>query len=714
LAVVYLFLSLTALAHGLVCLGVLTVPKVMALWLSLAYGYWVAFTFIGLQIGMGAAVLRLPLLRDCCSSRPAFVLFAFGVGCWLSSNLLLGLGLCGLLNSWGLLLYLLIALGMASPGLPALCCMIPEEIERVPGHDPLIQPRWLPRAGSLLIAFWVIPYFLQTLLPNTAWAGDVYHLPLARHFLDATPWATVPGLSHLDYPGSIHLFYSVFLFVGAESAITPFSFVVGVAILPAIFALCRQFWGRTAAWWAVLACVGANGLWEVAMSPLIDATQAFFYLLACFAVLTWVQDRARSGCLPVAGMMLGVALGTKYTSAAFPVILLPVVLVAAAVRRPAGMPRIWAPLLWAIVLTCVPSLFWYARNWQALGDSMYPYLKQQLVFQDDGGRRKPLDDALLPMMDDSALAGGKADDTLRDSPFAFLCEGYPREQHHLRNMLNLWDVVTNPSDYARTQGQAFPWPLLLFFLLPICCRDRMGVVLFVVGSMSYLPLAAKGYLSRYLLPVEPLFAIGAGIVLQRSLKWARSYSGPLGRAGTFLLLGLLAWIPVDNWRFEWAKLRAYQPLAYLRGDEDHLDFLCRVGYNRRDKGGPLAVRYLNQEVERGALDEQATVFMFGESKGYLLHCRYLPDHHFFEGHPWMAELVQCGGDYEQMAQRFQRRHITHILFNTSYLQWSIEFYGLSEDRLRRLRWVAYHLVRFLARHADIVYKEQSVYIAKLK
>jgi 4-amino-4-deoxy-L-arabinose transferase-like glycosyltransferase len=692
-------------------LGAFPASNALALWLLLGYGYWVVCTFVLLQIWLGMAVLALPVLRNSCLTGLPALVFSFGVGSYVSSALLLGLGLLGWLHLGGLLVYLLAVLCVVSVGLLARRQggALGATAGAVSPSAPVNSHR-LAAASMILISLWIIPYILLTLVPSTNWDGDTYHLPLARRLLDHGPALTDPYFLQYNFPGAVHLFYAVFLLAGCESAVVAFSFMMGLAVLLTTYILCRHFWGPRAAWLAVLMCAAANVLWEVALTPRIDGTQAFYFLLACLALLIWSQNRNQTGFLLIAGMMLGMALGTKYTGLAFPVVVGLIALVLAWITMQPGQLRLLPPALWAALFVCVPSLFWYGRNWRDLGDPVYPFLTNRLVYRDDVGQPKDLDEASTSLLTRTEPSPADMGRTLRNSPFAFLdgsaVEAPPPPR---RQLWNLWDVVRNPDRYSREPGETIPFVLLLFFILPLLCRKKECLVLYAVALFTFLPLATQGHLSRYVLPVVPLFAIGSAVTAERLLARCGRYSRPLG----LVLFAVLTWLVAGNCLFEWGKLLAARPGAYFAGKETSFDYLRRVGYQQVDTAYPEAIRWLNDGVDNGLIDKETTVLMIGEPRGYRLHCHYQPDNVWHHGHAWVAELVRSDCNYDRLARNLKDRRVEYILVRASYYEWALRDREMAPSGLRRFKWSIYHLERFLATHATIVHDQGGVRVAKL-
>ena len=60
----YIVLSIAAIAYFSAHTNLIPMSAQLELWLHLAYGYWIAITFLIIQIGLGRLLFRLPLLKE--------------------------------------------------------------------------------------------------------------------------------------------------------------------------------------------------------------------------------------------------------------------------------------------------------------------------------------------------------------------------------------------------------------------------------------------------------------------------------------------------------------------------------------------------------------------------------------------------------------------------------------------------------------------------
>lgn len=103
-----------------------------------------------------------------------------------------------------------------------------------------------------------------------------------------------------------------------------------------------------------------------AEGAMVDLALAAWFVAALAFLLRHRDDRA-SGALVVAGVFLGLYLGSKFTALAY----LPVLLAFSlpSVLR-GGRPRLG--LAARLVLPALPGAYWYVRNWLVAGNPLYP------------------------------------------------------------------------------------------------------------------------------------------------------------------------------------------------------------------------------------------------------------------------------------------------------------------------------------------------------
>ena len=395
----------------------------------------------------------------------------------------------------------------------------------------------------------------------------MYHLPLAKRFLEQSIWDTDPYFHHYNFPGAMHLHYGLFLYVRAESAIIPFNFLLSLATVVVVYDYCRHFWGGSAAFWSVPICFGSNLIWEVAITPRVDVALAFYFVLACYSLSLWNEDKRQSGYLIIIGMAFGIMAGIKYSSLIFIICILSVLLLIVFIRRYYIERRLVAPFIWLTIATMFPSSFWYARNSYSLSDPMYPMVKNRYLYTDDTGQRRDYQSALVafskkipPAIDQSCR---------RDKSILYRIKN---NQHQQSSMINLFEVIRRPSKFSRFGNDSISSFVILFFYFPVICRNSNSRVLFLIGIISFLAIAAMSNISRYILPSVPLFAIGSAAALQRTLDRVSSRSATAANGAFVLAFCASVYEPYSGARQEWAEIQRTSPGYLLLGVDTPMDY----------------------------------------------------------------------------------------------------------------------------------------------
>lgn len=679
----------------------------IAVWLERAWSLGLLALFACAQVGCGRAILRLAWLAPLRVGGGLERLLELAVGLYASTCLLTLLAALGPLAGGPLAVYAVAvasaaALGFARAAPPA----------RAPD-----RPRPLRALPLLALLVWLAPFAVQLLLPNSDWDGAAYHLPLAEDLLDDGIWSVDPLVLQSATPAAAHCVFALFLGLGAEAAIQPFSFLLSSAGVLAVVLWTARLWSPLAAGLAGLACLSTNLLWEVAITPRIDSLLAFWVACGSLAFCEWVRDRRRTPWLALSAAMFGVALGTKYSSAA-PAGLMAAGALAFAVRD--ARARRLAPTLAALLLALPPSVAWYARNAALFGDPAYPLLRGT-AYQDAEGRLRPLAPEIRrrvqhPPREVIARA-------LADSRFSHVVDASPEPARGVRSVLHPIDVLVHPGRYTdRPYHWASP-ALLLFFALPLVTRSAHALALYgLVGAPSVALALLTPYL-RHLTFAVPLLAVGAGVVLAAGIGRLRADRRSYASAA---IVGLFLLQLLVNDVAEWQKLLDRRPDLFLTGAESRRAWLERVGYNDV-RSSPRLARLVDEAIAAGSISESDTILLVGEAKGRLLRCGYVPDISP-SGRRWAVELIRGELDYAAIAASLRRRGIGLLAVDSYHLNYNLrnekpspitQGIGADPERAQRQRrdeisWVVYHLERFLAAHAEILSDEPGLTLARIR
>jgi len=697
--VVGVVLSMPALARlALPDIGAETVPGPLLFWLDRWWGWWVVIVLVALLVGLGRMLRTMPLLRDAEEPGLLGMMLDIGLGLWALCTSCLVLAAVNLFHGAPMAVLATTLVGAGSIGLLLRARESTGLIEtgHHTGEPPAARLRWWWIPPILAVLAWLLPLWMQTLLPSSEWDGTAAHLPLASKLVRDGLWFAEPEYFHYHNPANVHLLYGLLLDLRAEAALVPLNLAVAVGTAVIAFALAQRLWGRRAGLWALAVTMATTLLWELGVDLRVDGFLALTSALSTAAFVLWAGDRKRPGLLIACAAIAGLTAGIKPNG------LIPTAALVAAVGTILAL-ELWhqtARLAWivAALLVAAPSGIWYLRNVIELGQPIYPVSvdTSQTLHRNVSGEIEDLEPAFRTFVD--RHLGADQLSVLTSRTVRGIDLSTQGIAHLRRKLYNLWDLVRNPRLHTRKR---LHWitPVLFFgFLLPIVRRDRRSVWLWLVVVTTALVVGGMTYLVRYALFLVPLLAVAAGGVLTQ----VRSRLMRLVIA-TFLV-GQIAYSAAA----EWHKLASSHPREILTGESSRLAWFAEVGYS----GAPGMARLtllLNAMVRDGRADRKDGVLMVGEGKGYDLFCRFVPDPGRICG-PWLGEMVRADGDLERIAASLDERQIRFIVLNRGFLSWSLRE---SMSDVQAVAVALDSLDRFLDHHAQHVATEAWIDLYEL-
>jgi hypothetical protein len=401
------------------------------------------------------------------------------------------------------------------------------------------------RFCALLSGFLILTALLIAIAPPWSWDAMVYHLVGPQQYLTDGRMTADPINFYLGMPkNGDMLFTLVMAQTGSDHApaVVHLGFMLLALVITA--ALARRAANANAGWLAVVLLLGSYNLWELAGWAYVDwAVMA--YGIAIFSLLAhWDETRA-GGLLVLVGVLLGIAIGYKLTSAYIAVGVGVFLLVRAPRQVIANGLRVGLPAL----LCAAP---WLLRGWALYGNPVYPLLGFGLNW--DGQRSAAFTRAGYGM-----VASGDAWQLLF-MPFTATIFG-----------------INQGPNTSFTHG---PFLLTLPFLLPLCWRwlaDNarrlaLNLVIMIVplyGLWVYLAATSgTGAQSRLAVPLLALSAVLGGLALYGVSKMPRK---PLNLA--FLLNVVLALTLLLGTVDVVTRIVDTDALRWLAGGQARADYL---------------------------------------------------------------------------------------------------------------------------------------------
>ncbi|MDT8368842.1 MAG: hypothetical protein RQ745_06515 [Longimicrobiales bacterium] len=449
------------------------VAAILLLWVATALG--------------GRILARVPARGE--STTEAFVFGAL-VGCGVLATLNLGAAATGVLYPWvppALLIVAGVWARREAGALPA----------RLAG---LIRGGWASLRGAGLgpplaavggvVFFFALP---RLVLPPADWDSLMYHLPVPLALLEAGELVIPPDNLHLAWSGLFHLLSVTLVGWTSPASVQVLNGLLFLLLVGAVAAGASRMAGCAAAGAAAaVALIGSTMVLLVGVTARVDTTLALWLWAGHLAVLVLVTEGWDRGWALRATLILGFALGVKYHTLGYGLMLTPLILLA--VFRGAPDPiralRRLGAMAAGVGLLSAP---WFLKNAFLFGSPLYPF---------GGGRVVP------PWLAD--ILGSDL---------------HPAEVGHdiywvLREARAPFNPVTFLTEPGRTSVEAeaaffLLSPLLLLLVLPLARRDRrVGAALLLLPALGFLlfilALSVRTN-PRYLIPVLPPMAVAAGV-----------------------------------------------------------------------------------------------------------------------------------------------------------------------------------------------------------
>jgi hypothetical protein len=514
--------------------------------------------------------------------------------------------------------------------------------------------------GRWYLAVTLALTLLMALAPPASWDGLFYHLTGPALYLDqrAVRPLTI-NIPHLAYPSLMEMLFGLAMLLRGDVAAKLLHFAYALLLAALVYRLSRRWQGRQVAGWSLLLLAATPMVAVVAAWAYNDIALAFYQLGALYALLAW-HESERRGWLIVAGLLIGSALGLKYT--AFP---LPLTVLAYLLCR---RRRRWREAITFTVSAVLIASPWYLRNWLFTGNPVYPFLF--------GGRNwdpfrsawyantctgigwRPLRILALPatvtlgLRDVNYYDGRMGPLFLALAPAVIwliirMCQGSADERtspekRHLIILLGGFALVC-----------AVTWTLGV-----IHSRALFQARLFLPGFVALIPLMAESIVRLSVLN-RPGFSIAAFVRLA---------------VGVVLALGLID---------QTLGVLRFDPPAYLVGRESRSDYLTRV----------LGEHYVAMEKLEEAVPEDGKVLFLWEPRSYYSPRPAQPDAILDN---W-AHLLHLHDSQIRIAEHLREEGYTHVLLNQRGLEFMIEKNEspLSTEDVERLR-------DFVERHLESV------------
>ncbi|GAB4456523.1 MAG: hypothetical protein OHK0029_14640 [Armatimonadaceae bacterium] len=433
------------------------------------------------------------------------LVFAVPLGIGVIGYIVLALGLLGVLNPvvFGALL---------AVGLPGWYFLFRDSRSKIPSDTPASSfgdP--LPLICTLTLLLLGFFTFIGALAPPAGleWDSLSYHLAAPKVYLQQGRITLLPWDHHSNFPFTLQMLYMVMLGLGSIGAAKLIHWLCGVLLILSVWTFANRFLAprygqRIAPVAAVIAAAVPIFLWE-ATTAYVDLATALFTYLSFYSYWVWRENRTGNGGLLLSAMLMGFALGTKYTVLGFWGLLLLGIFVVEVVSEKRLTGSIIAKTaLWGAVALAIGAP-WYIKNVVLTGNPVYPF-----AYEIFGGKYWSLENAQQYSAEQGRFGMGKTPLDLLLSPWNVTQEAgvlWQSPEFQKRGF-----VYTEYIIYGFGLSPVF---LGLLVLTPFVGRQlapaSRACVLFGLGIYLFWFFVMQQ--TRYLLPALPALAVLAAETL---------------------------------------------------------------------------------------------------------------------------------------------------------------------------------------------------------
>ena len=515
-----------------------------------------------LATGVGRGVLRLVGVAS--ESRLEQLLLSVALGLGVVANVVLALGLVGLLRPIALAGAVAALAVLARRDLAALARGLPDLVRAGLAVRTSLRERGM--AGRLMVPLTELMVGVvatRALAPPIGYDALMYHLHGPKRFLELGRLTLLPDVQQANMPITVDLLYLLGLAFGSAELANALHLAFSLLVAAATFSFGRDYLGERVGWIAAATFLSTTMISVYGPVANIDYGLALFDFLAVCAFARWLRTRQASW-LVVAGLLIGFALGSKYLGA-----LTPLALGLALVgdwlrrsRRPLDLLRVALAIGAPAALIAAP---WYVKNLVWLGSPVWPFLAP--------GPK----DLNIELMANAHLGRGLLDVLLL--PLRLYTEG----------------SLEHPD--AR--------PALLLLALPLYLvvpRNRVVSGLLAVATVHVVVWTLGAHVLRYLTPVLPELCIASAYVVATLARAPR-----FARVGEPALRAAVVGCMVITTTVTLAREILIQPFGQLVGLESREAYLTRLLPNHE------LVTYLNARP-----DAVRGVLLLGDRRGFYL------------------------------------------------------------------------------------------------
>jgi len=581
---------------------------------------------------------------------------AFALGFGVIAHSIFVLGMLGLFTRQAMVILLFLAGIWSAPIWYSLLVYLPPSIIRAIDSWKT-QTGWIKGFSILLTAILLLTLF-QALTPPWDYDALLYHLQGPRLFLDMGKIAPLPENWLTYYPFTIEMIYTLALSLGSDVTTKLIHLSFAFLLVLVTYSLGQKVAEKTGGWLAsmILATIPIFPIWTASAG--IDMAWALFEVISLYALLYW-RENGCNRCLVLAGILSGLAAGTKYLSLGG--ILVSGLWILIQSRKSNLRTLLSNGFIYGITATIICSP-WYLKNLFWTGNPIYPFF-----FTKNG----PLLERVAQWID--------------------YMHNFGAGRSVVDYLVLPANIYINYESFGTFMG-SIELPSLIFPIIivyPWLKKHRLINGIFLFAFLRFILWALGSQQTRFLLPIFPLLSVISAYTLIHIKRKFRE-----NRTITVVGKSLCYGIFIVGIFYSLSYFTLVKPFGVILGLESKNDFLSRMIHDYQ------GMRYIQEHTP-----SNTKVMMLWDGRGYYCDQRCIPD---IDHAQWSA-LVYNLQTRDKIVAALNEQGITHLLFSLE----DVDFNLIHDTNQRNLN--AYLFLRddFLPLCGKQVYQDEWVSIYQI-
>jgi 4-amino-4-deoxy-L-arabinose transferase-like glycosyltransferase len=624
------------------------------------FTFFLAGLILILAAGCGAAILKLFK----CNLKPGFeqIVIPIALGLGVLGYGVYFLGLLGWLKPAYLIAWMAIVFILSYREYDSILNGIPVTFRKgIQTWKAMgIIPKVLSGLGILILFF----TFLQALMPPIDYDGLAYHLQVPKLFLEAGRIYPDYNNWFSFYPSTYEMLYMLGLSFGSDIFAKLIHFSTFILLIYATYGYGQRILSNKGGWIAAAILMGIPVLPLWASSAYTDVAWALYQFLAVGLFLTWVEEK-RTSSLVLAGVMQGLALGSKYLAFSGAWILGLLVLAETWKSTPRQV-----------------KLKQLIRNGVLFGGTallvVSPWLIKNLVWTGD---------PLFPLLLTPRLVDPERIRLWRD-----YLAGFGTGKQWFDYLLLPVNIYLHYQFFGTFFGSIdIPNPLfILVFLFPFLYRKNktssywqlMVLLLFSVAQFVIWSFGSQQ--TRFLLPIYPVLSILAAFILLRiSQRYIKKNIGEI--AGWAMISAMVVITLIVSMK----AFSIIEPINLLSGN------ISKDQYLKKMLNDYSAFEYIHKEMP-----SSSKILLLWDGRGYYCGQSCIAD---VDQVGWTT-LVSEDSDNGNLVKYLAENKITHILYSKN----DADFFTIGHDSLGIHKNAEESLLnKFIPICGKLIYKDSS-------